>query len=417
MRSSRTVLFGITFLISIASSAQVLLPEEIQEAGPHRLQLKYLSQLRAIGSQIESHNFPFHFYFSRALDISEKDQQKADQRSIRFDRFQGYTVLATSGNYFAAYSADLVDKNGRAKRTLQDVILPMLQIEAPYFVNDDTFDGFAIEVSQHIRRKVVGLSSESAENVVYYFPRAAAQHMINATSPDAMQAALLDSKVYVDAEPFNLWVNGDRPNDLPETYKDTQRPLQRAADEVPTNAPVQLTVSSKFIKPTLPTRLITPKVLDDLKAEYDPEITRLERDLREQTHFAGYVQSQFVGFHEGAYLQLSILYEPSSVPDASRYKIAAITFDDHVSHLIRASLAHFQEVTDFDGLVFSVIAKPKQGDSAVAVEYFLPFQAMHCYARYDCSGQELLDSGIVLINGERATLSLQIAEASAPDKR
>ena len=412
MRSNRAALFVIMLLVSAAVRAQVLLPEEIQEPGPHRLQLKYLSQLRAIGSQIESHNFPFHFYLSQALDISEKDQLKADQRSIRFDRFQGYTVLAISGNYFAAYSSELVDKNGRAKRTLQDVILPMLQLETPYFVNDDTFDGFAIEVSQHVRRKVMGLSSESAENVMYYFPRAAAQHITKATTPDAIQAALLDSKVYVDAEPFNLWVNGDRPSDLPETYKEAQRPPQPAANDAVVNTPTSPTVSSKFIKPTLPTRLITPKVLDDLKAEYGSEIGRLERDLSEQTHFAGYVQTQFVGFHEGAYLQLSIIYESSAPSDASRYKVAALAFDDHISHLVRSSLAHFQDVADFDGLVFSVIAKPKQGENSVALEYFLPFQAMRCYARYDCSGQDLLDSGVVLINGERASVNLQVAEST-----
>ncbi len=412
MRNSKAVLFGLCILLSVAARAQVLVPEEIQDAGPHRLQLKYLSQLRAIGSQVETHSFPFHFYFSRTLDISEKDQQKIDQRSIRFDRFQGYTVLAMSGNYFAAYSAELVDKNGRAKQTLQDVVLPMLQVAVPYFVNDDTFDGFAIEVSQHVRRKVMGLSSEGVENVAYYFPRAAAQHIIKSTKPDDVQAALLDSKVYVDAEPFNLWINGDRPNDLPETFKQAQRSPEPIRSEAASTPPPSPTVSSKFIKPTLPARLITPKTLDDLKVEYGAEITRLERDLRDQTHLATYVPTQFVAFHEGAYLQLSILYEMNLDPDSSRYKIAALAFDDHVTHLIRGTLAHFQDITDFDGLVFSVIGKAKQGDNAVAVEYFLPFQPMRCFARYDCTGQELLDSGIVLINGERATVNLQVSEST-----
>jgi hypothetical protein len=38
---------------------------------------------------------------------------------------------------------------------------------------------------------------------------------------------------------------------------------------------------------------------------------------------------------------------------------------------------------------------------------------MDCYARYDCTGQALIDSGMVLINGERVTLTLQTAEMSA----
>ena len=37
--------------------------------------------------------------------------------------------------------------------------------------------------------------------------------------------------------------------------------------------------------------------------------------------------------------------------------------------------------------------------------------AIRCFAEYDCTGQQLIDAGIVLINGERAGLDLQTAEA------
>ena len=46
-----------------------------------------------------------------------------------------------------------------------------------------------------------------------------------------------------------------------------------------------------------------------------------------------------------------------------------------------------------------------------SVEFFLPFPALRCFAEYDCTGQQLIDAGIVLINGERAGLDLQKAEA------
>ncbi len=39
-----------------------------------------------------------------------------------------------------------------------------------------------------------------------------------------------------------------------------------------------------------------------------------------------------------------------------------------------------------------------------------PFRMMRCFANYDCTGQQLLDSGTVVINGERSALDLQIAE-------
>ena len=52
----------------------------------------------------------------------------------------------------------------------------------------------------------------------------------------------------------------------------------------------------------------------------------------------------------------------------------------------------------------------RDGSQTEAVEFFFPFRMMRCFATYDCTGQQLLDSGTVVINGERAALDLQIAE-------
>jgi len=46
-----------------------------------------------------------------------------------------------------------------------------------------------------------------------------------------------------------------------------------------------------------------------------------------------------------------------------------------------------------------------------AVEFFFPTDALRCYEAYDCTGQQLIDQGAVLINGERVSLDLQTAEA------
>jgi len=45
------------------------------------------------------------------------------------------------------------------------------------------------------------------------------------------------------------------------------------------------------------------------------------------------------------------------------------------------------------------------------VEFVVPFSALMCYEKFDCSGQELINRSIVLVNGERVTLDLQRAES------
>src|SRR4029077_6197600 len=51
---------------------------------------------------------------------------------------------------------------------------------------------------------------------------------------------------------------------------------------------------------------------------------------------------------------------------------------------------------------------------SMSIEFVVPFSALACYEKYDCTGQELINRSIVLINGERVALDLQRAEANCP---
>ena len=91
--------------------------------------------------------------------------------------------------------------------------------------------------------------------------------------------------------------------------------------------------------------------------------------------------------------------------------MAALAFDDHLSHLLRPLLEFFPGDVDFDGIDFSSVlhVKTEEGKPE-SVEFFFPVRVMRCFASYDCTGQQLIDSGTVVINGERSALDLQVAE-------
>jgi hypothetical protein len=110
-----------------------------------------------------------------------------------------------------------------------------------------------------------------------------------------------------------------------------------------------------------------------------------------------------------------VLTEPAS---ASRYKLAALAFDEHISPLIRRILTYFPGDQTFDGISFSTtVHTPSKPGAAIvkplSVEFFLPLRSLHCYESYDCTGQQLIDAGVVLINGERVGLDLQLAEGGS----
>jgi len=97
--------------------AQVLSPAEIADPAIRSLQQSHLEELHAITGALTNHHFQYPFYFSRRLDLTEREQVRSDQRSIQFDRFNGQIVLKITCNAFAAYSAGRMSKEERAGRT------------------------------------------------------------------------------------------------------------------------------------------------------------------------------------------------------------------------------------------------------------------------------------------------------------
>ena len=75
------------------------------------------------------------------LDLELAQQERADQRSLRFDNYGGMTVVELTGNYFGSYSTELVNKSHRALRTFQDVMLPILEIMVPAFRDNPDVEG------------------------------------------------------------------------------------------------------------------------------------------------------------------------------------------------------------------------------------------------------------------------------------
>ena len=414
MRISCKALFIVLAVIGCVQAllGQVITPMELQDTKLQHLQQRYLQTLMKIGKEIEQQKFPYSFYFCRVLDLDLSKMQAADQRSIRFEIYQHKTVLAITGNYYASYSAELMDPDARLKKTFQSVIAPILDVEVPLFPDNSDLSAFAIEVSHHVRRKIMGMNSEVPENVSVIMPVATAQKFVDAKTDEDRQAAILDAEVFLNGEPHSLWLREGSP---PEEWKEasgsrTAVPLQPSSiGYSPASATRSDQVSNSVLNPR-PTRIVTPETLAGLQRQNQDAIDRIVKSLDAQAHFYPYAPPTFIGFRQGSYLQLSINTSLDAAPTSSRYKLAALAFDEHISHLIRPLLAYFPPDVEFDGIDFSTTIHPSSDSKSKAVEFFLPYRVMRCFVAYDCTGQQLLESGTVVIDGERAALDLQVAE-------
>jgi hypothetical protein len=367
--------------------AQVLSPAEIADPAIRGLQQSHLAELHAITTALASHHFPYAFYFSRRLDLSQREQERSDQRSIQFDRFQGQTVLKITGNYFAAYSAARMTNQERARQTYRDVMLPILQAAVPALARAEIPDAFALEISHHAIRNVLGVETETPENVVLILPTASARLLIEARDEAGRGAAVLQGAAYLNGAPISFW-----PGEVKES--------------------LAIRVSAA---PTAPPRLFNAPT--KLEAEYRDTFARMLKELDSQAHFVPYAPPSFISFRGGQYLQIPITTTLAPSDSGSQYKLAALAFDRHVTHLIRPVLACFKDSADFTGIDFSTTVRlggaKAEGEGAEAVEFIFPLSALHSYAQFNLTGQQLLDAGVVLINGDRAGLELQTAEAGA----
>jgi hypothetical protein len=384
------------------SSAQVVAPAEIRDLNLRELQQKHLPDLDKISAGIAHHQFPYHFYLSRKLDLSEEQQRGADQRSIRFDTFHNQTVLEVTGNYYASYSASLMDTPERARRTLMDVVAPILQAAVPPLQDETAIQAFAVEVSHHVRRQMLGVTVEGVEHIAFLLPRAAARTFLSAATPGEQEEALLHGVLYVNASPAPGWEN------QAQAWAETP-----ATPTSPSPADAVAAIPALAAAKTPPSPGPAPEALGQRQASYQPALDTLVRELDKDAHFVAYAQPTFIAFRDGAYLQLSVSTTLEEAQPGSRYRSAALAFDEHIAHLIRPVLTRLKDRSGLDGLDFSTTVRAAgENASALAIEFVFPLPALVCYEKYDCTGQQLIDQGFILINGERISLNLQSAEAA-----
>ena len=323
--------------------AQVITPLELNDPKLQRLQQRNFRTLVDVGGAIQRYNFPYPFYLSKVLDVDLAKMKDIDQRSIRFDSYKGETVLELTGNYYASYNADTMDAEARLKATFEQVVVPILRIEVPHFPDDSQFASFAIEVSHHVRAKVMGVHQEQAENVTVIIPVPSAQKLVDAKSDDQRQSAVLEARIYLNGQPYTLWVHEGPP---PEDWQDRYKPPVIKQQSAETAVALQdhpgssgATVSPNLLKATPnPMRILTPEALVNMQRQNQDTIDRMVKSLDKEAHFFPYAPPTFIGFRQGAYLQISINTLLDAPSGTSRYKQAALAFDEHLSHLIRPLL-------------------------------------------------------------------------------
>ena len=441
-RFSRRAFFLATALAMSFSaplaSAQVS-PSEILNPDLKALETSYFQQLKTLNQSIARTKFPFPFYLSRFVGLDPAQQAEADSRGLEFVRFQDRIILKVTGNYNAAYDTARLTQNERAASTFRTIVLPILDLLTASLPQDVTCDGIGFEISHHTRTRDRSYDYEGKEILVVVLDRDDAWALSRASTDSQRQEIVNRSKIFVSGKDFGLSLSEHDPlnvQTLPRSVPakpdatSTARSstaaghssllksnlsLTSAPPVVP--APAQAVSDganpAQAVDPQPTSRPSTQAEADRLSEKYQSQLAALAKEGTTKFHFVDYAPPTFVVFHDQMVLQMTLRNSIQFGPmKGSIYKRAAQSFDLFLAPQLKDLSDRISSDIEFQLFDFSVLNKLSPGakGTSEAIEFICPRTALKQFVNAEITNQQLLDHSVILVNGVRIALNLQLVE-------
>ena len=433
---------GIAIAFSAQSASAQVSPAEILNPDLKALEETYFPQLKALNQSISKTKFPFPFYLSRYVGLDPAQQAEADSRGLEFVRFQDRVILKITGNYNDAYDANRMTQNERAANTFRTVVLPILALTTTTLPQDIACDGIGFEISYHARSRERSYDFEGKENLVLVLDRIDAWALSGATTDPVRQEILNRNKIYVSGTDFGLsLVERDplnvqalprsipaRPDATSTARSSTlvaRSPLLNLNHSLPAvspavAAPDPATANANPVVPWLKAAdplpaspPPSPADAERLNEKYQAQLAALAKEGATKFHFVDYAPPAFMVFRDQIALQMTLRNSLQFGPaKGSIYKRAAQSFDLFLALQMKDLSDRISPDVEFQFLDFSVLNKLSPGPKGTseAIEFISPRAAVKQFVSAEITNQQLLDQSIILVNGVRIALNLQLVE-------
>jgi hypothetical protein len=445
-RFSRPTLFlaiGLAMSLCTRSSSAQVSQSEILNPDLKALEESYFQQLKTLNQSIAKTKFPFPFYLSRFVGLDPTQQAEADSRGLEFVRFRDRVILKVTGNYNAAYDTGRLTQNERAAGTFRTVVLPVLEQVTAALPQDLACDGIGFEISHHTHTRERSYDYEGKEILVVVLDRDDAWTLSRASSDPERQEVVNRSRVYVSGTEFGLSLTERDPlnvqalprsipakPDATSTARSStaagRSSLLRSNLSLRSASPVvppSVDTVSACVNPTLPSpkavdpqpasRPLTQAEADRLSEKYQSQLAALAKEGATKFHFVDYAPPTFMVFHDQLALQMTLRNSIQFGPvKGSIYKRAAQSFDLFLAPQLKDLSDKVPPDLEFQLFDFSVLNKLSPGakGTSEAIEFICPRTALKQFGNAEITNQQLLDQSVILVNGVRIALNLQLVE-------
>jgi hypothetical protein len=436
-----TIGFGAIFCVQ-AARAQVS-PAEILNPDLKALEESYLPRLKTLNQSIAKTRFPFPFYLSRYVGLDPAEQAEADSRGLEFVRFHDRVILKITGNYNAAYNTTRLTANERAAATFRTIVLPILNLLTQTLPQDLPCDGIGFEISHHARTRERSYDYEGKETLVVVLDLDDAWALSRSDTDLDRQKIVNRSKVYVSGAEFGLSLTERDPLNVQALPRSIPAKLDatstaRASVATGHSSLLKSVLSQPSTPPMVKAPLDSPSVngdpappppnaadhqpasppptqsdADHLAEKYQTQLAALAKEGAAKFHFVEYAPPTFVVFRDQLALQITLRNSIQFGPGRSSiYRRAAQSFDLFLAPLLKDLSDRIAGDMEFQLFDFSVLNKlsPSAKGTSEAIEFICPRSALKQFVNAEITNQQLLDQSIILVNGVRIALNLQLVE-------
>ncbi len=380
---------------------------------------KYLPQLQSLQQSIAATKFPYPFKLARYLNAKPGQRAASDRNGIEFVYFEGREILKISGIYQAAFNSTQLSENERASRTFQDVVVPILRLVAQQIPANIDCDGIGFEVVYDTRDANKVYDFEGQEVLTVVFDRKDAFSYLTVSGNTQRQEILNRSDIFVDGKDFGLALGQKAPlnvqaleRSVPRQERTQSSPVSASTASTPGGTASAVMASPVVAQSKSDLRLPPSADAMQLQTQFQPQLNAMLKADGTRFHLMESAPPVFESHGDRTVLHLTMQNTLSfETGTSSIYKRAAQSFDLFLAPELKDMLKELPANAEYDSLDFSVRNRlGAEKSPSETVDYICPLNSIRSFVERKITSQDVIDQSVVLVNGVRIALNLQLVE-------